>query len=54
MKTYDISLFNLEHYQWTEDLYDFYERIGWIAPEQITGYSQQEIKTKIAKFYLIL
>lgn len=44
MKTYDISLFNLDNYSYTEDLYDFYERIGWIEPDQITGYDKQAVR----------
>lgn len=44
MKTYDISLFNLDNYSCTEDLYDFYERIGWIEPTCITGYSKSAVK----------
>lgn len=42
--TYDIQLFNLDNYEWTEQLFDFYEKIGWIEPDCIVGFDKALVK----------
>lgn len=42
--TYDIQLFNLDNYEWTEQLFDFYEKIGWIEPDCIVGFDKDLVK----------